>query len=716
MENKESARPLIVIKDDKFVLVKETVDFIKTLKTDIGVVSVAGLYRTGKSYLLNRIRGAQGGFSVGPTINPCTKGIYIWGAPIQTEKLSILLIDTEGIGSIQQNQNYDSRIFSFAILLSSYFIYNSMSVLDERALESLSFIVNLTRHISQKNGSVSQFMPNFLWVLRDFALDLEDSNGAPITPSEYLETALTEVSGGGAKNDIRRAIKEFFVKRDCVTLVRPTINEKDLRTVDTLDESRLRPEFISEMERLRHMVIEQCEPKLLMGKTINGAGFVLLMEQYVDAINKGIVPDIRGTWESVAAVENTKALEIAKQMYKDDMAALLLEKKPIDHRVLVDNNEECVAKCKKLLHENCYGDSSKAIDGFEKFCNENFEHFLLENYSASSSSCEQLLAELFATIVQSDLQQKEYRSAHSLSNALAEVKKAYFDRAVGPAKFEVSSKFLTQKITESFIQYFDQVAQQHQVNMDEQKFIERRLNDQILLGQEEALRHKEESIQQLKQQQKLLLSEKELVRLTLEGRRQVELDLEKARQEIFSFQKKAEQQLLEEHNFFESIQAMIRDNATPTPDLEDGQANGHHNGKKHKNVRKVDTRFIATPSELVSHAASWKSVSDLIDRLLSENDILSAENSALNKYYNQITKERKQERTWADDSPHCLACKAVFSFWNPRHHCRACAKQYCDACCSHYVQFEELTELAAPSKARKCNSCMETYKHKISKI
>jgi hypothetical protein len=38
------------------------------------------------------------------------------------------------------------------------------------------------------------------------------------------------------------------------------------------------------------------------------------MEQYVGAINKGIIPDIRGTWESVAAVENTKALEIVQKV------------------------------------------------------------------------------------------------------------------------------------------------------------------------------------------------------------------------------------------------------------------------------------------------------------------------------------------------------------------------------------------------------------------
>jgi hypothetical protein len=38
------------------------------------VVTVAGMYRTGKSYLLNRIiLDRKNGFGVGPTVNACTK-------------------------------------------------------------------------------------------------------------------------------------------------------------------------------------------------------------------------------------------------------------------------------------------------------------------------------------------------------------------------------------------------------------------------------------------------------------------------------------------------------------------------------------------------------------------------------------------------------------------------------------------------------------------
>lgn len=48
--------------------------WLKKLEGPIGVVAVAGMYRTGKSFLLNRmILDQSNGFGVGPTVNPCTK-------------------------------------------------------------------------------------------------------------------------------------------------------------------------------------------------------------------------------------------------------------------------------------------------------------------------------------------------------------------------------------------------------------------------------------------------------------------------------------------------------------------------------------------------------------------------------------------------------------------------------------------------------------------
>ena len=58
----------------EFVLTQESIEILRNIDGPIGLVAVAGMYRTGKSYLLNRmLLNRSSGFGVGPSINPCTK-------------------------------------------------------------------------------------------------------------------------------------------------------------------------------------------------------------------------------------------------------------------------------------------------------------------------------------------------------------------------------------------------------------------------------------------------------------------------------------------------------------------------------------------------------------------------------------------------------------------------------------------------------------------
>jgi len=80
----------------------------------------------------------------------------MWGKPIkgQTddgEIVNFIVLDSEGLGALDQNSNHDCRIFALVLLLSSLFIYNSVGTIDENSISNLSLVINLTKHIQIKS-------------------------------------------------------------------------------------------------------------------------------------------------------------------------------------------------------------------------------------------------------------------------------------------------------------------------------------------------------------------------------------------------------------------------------------------------------------------------------------------------------------------------------------------------------------------------------------
>ena len=247
-----------------FQLTPQTESFLSSIsQTPIAVLSIVGNYRTGKSFFINRVllnKTNGKGFTVGPSINPCTKGLWLWNEPLHHQNpdisndIKVLLIDTEGFGGIDQNLSHNSRIGLFSLLLSSFFIYNSLGIIDENSLNSLSLIVSLGQEI-MKQGESSGIFPSFLWVLRDFALQMINTEGENISNKEYLEKALEHHNKmNETKNKTRKIIRDIFAERDCLTMVRPVANEKDLQKMDALDETHFRPEFIEQITKARTMI------------------------------------------------------------------------------------------------------------------------------------------------------------------------------------------------------------------------------------------------------------------------------------------------------------------------------------------------------------------------------------------------------------------------------------------------------------------------------
>jgi hypothetical protein len=189
----------------------------------VAVVSVAGPSRSGKSFLLNCLAapdvwlGAEqpleGGlrmpgqpqpmplpriFAVGPAVQPCTRGLWVWVDPLPTElpdgtKLRIVYVDTEGVGAVKASEQKDMYILVLALLVSSTFVFNTVGAIDENAVAKLAFVTRLSRHVRIQEDSndsaddFERFFPQFLWVLRDFSLQLRGSSGDPLAAKQYLE-------------------------------------------------------------------------------------------------------------------------------------------------------------------------------------------------------------------------------------------------------------------------------------------------------------------------------------------------------------------------------------------------------------------------------------------------------------------------------------------------------------------------------------------------
>ena len=170
------ATPFLMLGDDgKWSVNEAAAAYLSSLRGEVVVVAIAGKERTGKSSLLNQLIQRDGGFAVGPTVQACTKGVWLWGEALRApgRDATFLFLDTEGLGATSRSESDDLRLFALALLLSSCLIYNSRGVIDGPALEQLSLVVRITQHIHVRSKSATDddaaaaelaaVFPQFIW-------------------------------------------------------------------------------------------------------------------------------------------------------------------------------------------------------------------------------------------------------------------------------------------------------------------------------------------------------------------------------------------------------------------------------------------------------------------------------------------------------------------------------------------------------------------------
>lgn len=455
----------------KCEITKESEQIIGKIKSNLGIICIAGIYRSGKSYLLNRLLGRQDGFELGPTIASCTKGLWIWGEPIKIpeKNLEVLIVDTEGLASAfeDRNESIDMIIFSLSLLLSSMFIYNSMKNIDESAIENLALVLNFAKKIQTKFNELNNYtnnFPSFLWVLRDFALELVDQSGNTITPRQYLENALKEdninnmsvssynkgiMSEIEKKNEIRQTLKLFFKERDCFTLVRPVNDEKKLKLVDKLPTNELRKEFLNQVNILVKKVFSAVRPKQVQGSYMNGKMYLNLVKLYVSALNSDNLPDIKTSWKIVVDQQMQSGFNKSINFYYDEMGNLDYTKISSVEELLAKHNqykEIALDYLKDFATLNI--PLSVCLDIYKKLESKIYEHFI-NFYKQWNEQCISHCNKLTKEIINEYKKKPELNEVYSCVDYIDEVLKFIDETPINDKKYEV----MYPKVLQYFIEF-----------------------------------------------------------------------------------------------------------------------------------------------------------------------------------------------------------------------------------------------------------------------
>lgn len=545
----DEAIQLIEINDEgEWNINERALNIIKGVNTKLGVISVVGPYRTGKSFLLNRLLGQQDGFEIGPTVQSCTRGIWIWGRPVKVaEDMHVILMDTEGLGSCNRTHNIDIKIFTLSVLLASMFVYNCLNAIDENAIEVLSLVVNLTKYISaqqkkDESGVYNQanYSPYFMWVIRDFSLKMVMTENEEDNPTyfnslenqesaakDYLEKSLEAIDMKKVheenkkniekKNEIRKAIKNFFHQREAAILYRPVNEEEKLRVVNKIPYEDLRSEFRRQVEYLIDKIYRNVRPKSINGQTLSGPMFAQMITEYVYCMNNNGMPEINTAWDRVMETEIKRVLQQSLMKVSQELRDYIENGLPMTPKELLIIERNVRKKSFKMLHDpnikNAPKDKLlKLEEDFMDGLDEIFESLWKQNETQSRSKAKDLLPRMYQKI-KVKIKEDGYSNIQEFNDDFTKMVVSYLSNTKEPDNYVILENFITTNVLDD-IDYIMKL-QTDKMEMANIEMQQRIISDESLI--EELKKEIERQKQKNKEKEEELRQKNKSIRADLEN-------------------------------------------------------------------------------------------------------------------------------------------------------------------------------------------------------
>lgn len=389
-------RAFPIVKPDyghtKLQLAKEGLEAIQRIRTPIAAVSVIGPYRSGKSFLLNQLLSlsCDNGFGVGHMRDTKTKGIWVWGSPVEVDiggsKVSVLYLDTEGFESVGKSNVYDDRIFALATVLSSVLIYNLPETIREADISRLSFAVEIAEEFyGRVKGQDVAFEPaKLLWLIqRDFlqgkSVQQMVDEALQRVPNNNGDTNIDEL------NQIRDSLAVMGDNSTAFSLPQPHLQRTKLCD---MEDQELDPLYVKKRDQLKEVVASMIKPKIVQGRTLNGTEFVSFLGQIVDALNKGEIPSAG----SLVEIFNKAILERCLKVYSEIMGRAGL---PVSVDELREFHDLAKDEARRLFNKQHFGKhhAARSILKLDEEIKKVYRNLGQANEYQSSKLCEARFSE-----------------------------------------------------------------------------------------------------------------------------------------------------------------------------------------------------------------------------------------------------------------------------------------------------------------------------------
>ncbi|KAL1312148.1 hypothetical protein HN51_038760 [Arachis hypogaea] len=439
----------------KLRLSREGLEAIERITNPIASVAVIGPYRSGKSFLLNQLLSLScyEGFGVGHMRDTKTKGIWIWGTPIELDidgvKTSVFYLDTEGFESVGKSNVYDDRIFALATVMSSVLIYNLPETIREADISRLSFAVELAEEFyGRVKGQDVAFEPaKLLWLIqRDFL------QGKSV--QQMVKEALRRVPNvNGDKNidmvnQIRDSLAIMGDNSTAFSLPQPHLQRTKLCDMKDGD---LEPLYVKRREQLKELVASIIRPKIVQGKSLNGKEFVSFLEQILEALNKGEIPSTG----SLVEIFNKDILERCLKLYSERMGKLQL---PLPEGSLQQSHDNSRGEAMRSFDQQHFGrhHAKKSVTQLDEEIQKVYRNVILKNEYQSSKLCEALYTN--CEDMMDRLQVLRLPSMAKFNAGLQKCNHSFEHECVGPSKTNYEQRMMKMlgKSKSQFIKDYNQ--------------------------------------------------------------------------------------------------------------------------------------------------------------------------------------------------------------------------------------------------------------------